>query len=116
MKAMKTRMWKKNLFNEIQDVTAKELYNRFKILHCQLLHHGKCENRNYLVFLLNEMLRQKFTRQEGYQKAIDTLDIEMVEEEEIRDKGRRGRSIEMIAGVFHGLFSYTWQGGVEGIN
>ena len=31
------------------------------------------------------MLRGKFITQEDYQKAIDTLDIEMVEEEEIKE-------------------------------
>ena len=39
--------------------TAKFLYNRFKILHCQYLRYGKYENRNDLIFLLDEMLRHK---------------------------------------------------------
>ena len=65
---------------ELLPSTAKELYNRYKILHCQLLRHGKYEKRNYLVFLLNEMLRRKFSTQEYYHTAIDTLDIEMVQE------------------------------------
>ena len=46
-----------NLKVEKLQTIAKELYNRFKILHCQLLRHGKYENRNDLVFLLNEMTR-----------------------------------------------------------
>ena len=66
---------------ELLPNTAKELYNRFKMLRCQFLRHGNYENRNYLVFLLNGMLRRKCISQEDYQKAIDTLDIEMVEEE-----------------------------------
>ena len=40
--------------------TAKELYNRFKILHCQYLRYVKYENRNDVIFLLDEMLRHKF--------------------------------------------------------
>ena len=44
---------------------AKELYNIFKILHCQFLRHGKYEKRNDLVFLLNEMLKRTFNTQEN---------------------------------------------------
>ena len=32
------------------------------------------------------MLRRKFITQEDYQKVFDTLDIEMVEEEEIKEE------------------------------
>ena len=67
---------------ELLPSAAKELYYRFKMLHCQFLRHGKYENRNYLVFLLNEMLRRKFITQDDCQKAM-YMDIEMVEEEEI---------------------------------
>ena len=64
--------------------TAKDLYNRFKLLHCQFVRRGKYENRNDLTFLLSEMQRKGFITQEDYEKGIDSLDIEMkmeVEEE-----------------------------------
>ena len=70
---------------ELLPSTAKELYNRFKLLHCQFLRHGKYENRKDFVFLLNEVLRRMFITQEDYQKAVDTLDIEMMEEEELKE-------------------------------
>ena len=63
--------------------SESELYNRFKILHCQFLRHGKHEHRNDLVLLLNGMLRRKLITQEDYQKSTDMLDIEMVEEDEM---------------------------------
>ena len=62
--------------------TVKELYNRFKILHCQYFRYGKYENRNDLNFLLDEMLRYKFITQEDDEKAVDTLDVEMPDEKE----------------------------------
>ena len=43
---------------ELLPSTAKDLYNRFKILHCQFLCHGKYEKRSDLVVLLNEVLRR----------------------------------------------------------
>ena len=72
---------------QLLPITAKMLYNRFKILHCQFLRYGKYENRNYLLFLINEMLRRKFITPEDYKKAVDTLDIEMMEEEIKEDEG-----------------------------
>ena len=49
-----------------------------------VLRHGKYKNRNALIFLLNEMLKREFITQE----AIDTLDFDMVEEEEIKEDDR----------------------------
>ena len=57
--------------------STKELYNRFKILHCRYLQCGKYENRNYFIFLLDEMLRHEIP-----EKAVDTLDVEMSDGEE----------------------------------
>ena len=62
--------------------TAKNLYNRFKILHCQYLRYGKYENRNDLILLLDEMLRHKFITQEDDEKAANALDIDMSDGEE----------------------------------
>ena len=53
------------------------LYNRFKIIHCQYSRYGEYENRNYLIFQLDEMLRHKFTTQEDHEKAVNALDIDM---------------------------------------
>ena len=38
---------------------------------------GKYENRNDLIFLLDEMLRYKSISQEDHEKAVDRLGIEM---------------------------------------
>ena len=61
---------------------AKELYNRFKILHCQFLKKGRYEHRNDLMFLLNEMLRRGYIDQKDYEKGVATLDVEFKIEEE----------------------------------
>ena len=60
---------------------AKELYNRFKTLHCEFLKKGRYEHRNDLMFLLNEMVRRGFIDQKGYEKALATLDVVFNEEE-----------------------------------
>ena len=49
------------------------------------------------------MLRRQFITQEDYQKAIDTLDIEMAVEEETKE----AEGGERIARVYHGLFNYA---------
>jgi len=56
---------------------AKELYNRFKILHCQFLNKGHYEHRNDLMFLINEMLKRGFIDQKGYEKAVASLDVDI---------------------------------------
>ena len=56
--------------------------------------------------------RKENLSEEYFQKAIDTLDIEMTEEEE----KRRGRSIEKIVRVYQGLFSHTRRGRFEKID
>ena len=68
---------------DVEEEPVRRIPKRELLPSCQFLRHGKYENRNDLVFRLNEMLRRKFIIQENYEKAIDTLDIEMVAEEEI---------------------------------
>ena len=97
----------RNLKLDLLPSTTKELYNRIKILHCQFLRHGKYENSNDLVSLLSEMLRGKFITQEDYQKTVDTLGYS--DGRRRRNKRRREwrGSIEKIARVYHGLFSWA---------
>ena len=54
---------------------AKELYNSYKILHCQFLRNGRYEHRNDLMFLLSEMLRRGFIDQADYEKGVASLDV-----------------------------------------
>ncbi len=61
---------------------ATEMYNRFKILHCQFLNKGRYEHRNDLMFLLNEMLKRGYIDQKDYEKGVATLDVEFKIEEE----------------------------------
>ncbi len=64
---------------------AKELYNRFKILHCQFLNKGHYEHRNDLMFLLNEMLKRGFIDQKGYEKGVASLDVDIPADSEEED-------------------------------
>ena len=73
---------------ELSPSAAKELYNRFKIL----------DSKYYIVSFSMKI----YHKNQDYQKATDMLDIEVVQEEEIKDG-----SIEKIAPVNHGLFSYA---------
>ena len=86
--------------SRIEDIApiAKELYNRFKILHCQFMKKGHYEHRNDLMFLLGEMLRRGFINQKDYAKGVDALDDVVVdiatEIQSLDDSGNQGE--EMI--------------------
>ena len=70
---------------KLNTVIAKNLYTRFKVLHCQYLRNGLYEQRNDLMFLFNEMLRRGFIDQNDYEKGVDALDAEMEEEDSSDD-------------------------------
>ena len=57
---------------KLDTVMAKKLYTSFKVLHCQYLRNGVYEQRNDLIFLVNEMLRRGFIDQN--ERGVDTLD------------------------------------------
>ncbi|MAG86099.1 MAG: hypothetical protein CMB97_01645 [Flavobacteriaceae bacterium] len=84
-------------------VIAKNFYTRFKVLHCQYLRNGLYEQRNDLMFLLNEMLMRGFIDQTDYDKGVDALHAAMEEEkegssdkEENKDKEEDGDEMEKV--------------------
>ena len=56
-----------------EDLDVKNLWNRFKVLHHQLLRDKKRENTNKLISILDTLLRRDLIDLAGYKKAFDKV-------------------------------------------
>ena len=77
-----------NLNVQFLPATVDGLYKRFKKLFCEFMRNGKHENRNEIVFLLDELLRQNGIPREAYTQVNNLLAESLgsgSEEEEEKD-------------------------------
>ena len=56
-----------------EDLDVKKLWNRFKVLHHQLLRDKKRENTNKLISILDTLLRRDLIDLAGYKKAYNKV-------------------------------------------
>ena len=56
-----------------EDLEVKNLWNRFKVLHWQLLKNRKQENTSKLIAILDTLLRRELNDHAGYKKALNKV-------------------------------------------
>jgi|AJXC01.1.fsa_nt_gi hypothetical protein len=59
--------------NPFKDLDVKSLWNKFKVLHHQLLKDRKHENSNELITILGTLLKRGLIDHVGYKKAFNKV-------------------------------------------